>query len=173
MASTLAKRSPRPASSSAMALRVTAFGTFPSGGNRCSSATRSMSRRFASDTLKSIAASATAATACRQTTKITLSYTLSRRQGLPRYTAHGLRKATTRRGADFQMGNRSLTSLSGHTKDDEVARYKADANRSRLNDAAIKALSTREYSTLKSSGPNGLYQSSVTVTRGGVISAPG
>ena len=54
------------------------------------------------------------------------------------------------------MGNRSLTSLSGHTKDDEVARYKADANRSRLNDAAIKALSTREYSTLKSSGPNGL-----------------
>jgi hypothetical protein len=54
------------------------------------------------------------------------------------------------------MGNRSLKSLRGHTKDDEVARYKADANRSRLNDAAIEALSTREYSTLKSSGPNGL-----------------
>ena len=54
------------------------------------------------------------------------------------------------------MGNRSLKSLSGHTKDDEVAPYKADANRSRLNDAAIKAPFTREYSTLKSSGPNGL-----------------
>ena len=47
------------------------------------------------------------------------------------------------------MGNRSLKSLSGHTKDDEVPRYKADANRMRLNDAAIEALSAREYSTFK------------------------
>jgi len=66
--------------------------------------------------------------------------------GLPHCSAHGLRKATMRRMADLQMGNQSMKSVSGHTKDDEVARYTRDADQMRLADAAITTLSEWEMS---------------------------
>ena len=42
--------------------------------------------------------------------------------GLPKCTAHGLRKATMRRMAEQQMTNASMKAVSGHSKDEEVAR---------------------------------------------------
>jgi hypothetical protein len=66
--------------------------------------------------------------------------------GLPRCTAHGLRKATMRRMAELEMPNKTMKSVSGHSKDDEVARYTAAANQERLADSAIKQLSDWEMS---------------------------
>lgn len=60
--------------------------------------------------------------------------------GLPDCTAHGLRKATMRRMAELDMGNQTMKALSGHTQDDEVARYTADANQQRMADHAIREL---------------------------------
>jgi hypothetical protein len=68
---------------------------------------------------------------------------------LPHCTAHGLRKATMRRGAELKMGNQQIKSLSGQTKDDEIARYTAAASQSRLNDAAIDELSEWEIGEAK------------------------
>lgn len=66
--------------------------------------------------------------------------------GLPKCTAHGLRKATMRRMAELEMPNKTMKSVSGHSKDDEVARYTAAANQERLADSAIKQLSDWEMS---------------------------
>lgn len=66
--------------------------------------------------------------------------------GLPHCTAHGLRKATMRRMAEQQMPNKTMKSVSGHSKDDEVARYTAAANQERLADSAIMQLSEWEMS---------------------------
>ncbi|MFZ2997575.1 tyrosine-type recombinase/integrase [Sphingobium sp.] len=60
--------------------------------------------------------------------------------GLPKCTAHGLRKATMRRMAELEMPNKTMKSVSGHTKDDEVARYTEAANQERLADSAIRQL---------------------------------
>lgn len=57
--------------------------------------------------------------------------------GLPQCTAHGLRKAMMRRMAELEMSQQSLKAVSGHSKDEEVARYVESANQSRLADAAI------------------------------------
>jgi len=64
--------------------------------------------------------------------------------GLQGCTAHGLRKATLRRGAELNIGNQGLKALSGHTKDDEVARYTASANQIRLADYVVGLLSQWE-----------------------------
>jgi len=66
--------------------------------------------------------------------------------GLSQCTAHGLRKATMRRMAELEMPNKSMKSVSGHSKDDEVARYTATANQAKLADAAIKRLVEWEMS---------------------------
>src|SRR5690606_32167064 len=66
--------------------------------------------------------------------------------GLPQCTAHGLRKATMRRMAELEMPNKTMKSVSGHSKDDEVARYTAAANQERLADSAIRQLSDWEMS---------------------------
>lgn len=66
--------------------------------------------------------------------------------GLPQCTAHGLRKATMRRMAELEMPNKTMKSASGHSKDDEVARYTAAANQERLADSAIRQLSDWEMS---------------------------
>lgn len=66
--------------------------------------------------------------------------------GLPLCTAHGLRKATMRRMAELQMPNKTMKSVSGHTKDEEVARYTEAANQERLADSAIKQLVEWEMS---------------------------
>lgn len=68
--------------------------------------------------------------------------------GLPHCTAHGLRKATMRRMAEQQMPNATMKAVSGHSKDDEVARYTQAANQERLADGAIKQLSAWETSNL-------------------------
>jgi hypothetical protein len=60
--------------------------------------------------------------------------------GLPHCTAHGLRKATMRRMAELEMPNKTMKSVSGHSKDDEVARYTESANQERLAESAIRQL---------------------------------
>lgn len=67
---------------------------------------------------------------------------------LPKCTAHGLRKATMRRMAELDMGNQMMKSMSGHTKDDEVALYTASANQMRMADNAISRLSKWEKQML-------------------------
>ncbi len=68
--------------------------------------------------------------------------------GLPQCTAHGLRKATMRRMAELEMPNKTMKSVSGHSKDDEVARYTEAANQERLADGAMKRLAEWEMSNL-------------------------
>lgn len=70
--------------------------------------------------------------------------------GLPKCTAHRLRKATMRRMAELEMPNKTMKSVSGHKKDEEVARYIEAANQERLADGAIKQLSSWEMSNLES-----------------------
>ena len=55
-----------------------------------------------------------------------------------------------RRMAELDMGNQTMKALSGHTKDDEVARYTREANQKRMVDAAIAALARWEMSNLGS-----------------------
>lgn len=69
--------------------------------------------------------------------------------GLPKCTAHGLRKATMRRMAELEMPNKSMKSVSGHSMDDEVARYTEAANQERLADSAIRQLVEWEMSNLE------------------------
>lgn len=64
--------------------------------------------------------------------------------GLPHCTAHGLRKATMRRMAELDMGNQTMKAMSGHSKDDEVARYTREANQKRMADVAVARLATWE-----------------------------
>lgn len=66
--------------------------------------------------------------------------------GLPHCSAHGLRKATMRRMAEQEMPNKTMKSVSGHTKDDEVARYTEAANQERLAEGALKRLAEWEMS---------------------------
>lgn len=68
--------------------------------------------------------------------------------GLPKCTAHGLRKATMRRMAELELPNKSMKSVSGHSKDDEVARYTDAANQERLAELAIGRLAAWEMSNL-------------------------
>jgi integrase len=74
--------------------------------------------------------------------------------GLPHCTAHGLRKAIMRRAAELEMGNQSLKSLSGHSKDDEVSLYTAAASQQRMADSALNQISEWEVSHLAKIGDN-------------------
>ncbi len=66
--------------------------------------------------------------------------------GLPRCTAHGLRKATMRRMAELEMPNKTMKAVSGHSKDEEVARYIESADQERLAESAIQQLVEWELS---------------------------
>lgn len=66
--------------------------------------------------------------------------------GLPHCSAHGLRKATLRRMAELKMPNKSMKAVSGHSKDDEIARYVAAADQARLAQEALAQLSQWESS---------------------------
>lgn len=67
--------------------------------------------------------------------------------GLPHCTAHGLRKAISRRMAeDLGMGNTGIKSVTLHSNDSEVAVYTAGADQKRLATAAIERLSEWETS---------------------------
>ena len=70
--------------------------------------------------------------------------------GLTRCTAHGLRKATMRRMAELNMGNQTMKAMSGHSRDDEVARYTAEANQESMAHTAVQELSRWEVSNLRS-----------------------
>lgn len=65
---------------------------------------------------------------------------------LPHCSAHGLRKATLRRMAELEMSNKSMKSISGHAKDDEITRYVEAADQERLARQAIEQLSAWESS---------------------------
>ncbi|MDQ1232126.1 tyrosine-type recombinase/integrase [Sphingomonas sp. SORGH_AS_0879] len=60
--------------------------------------------------------------------------------GLPRCSAHGLRKAAARRFAEAGCSNQQIKAWTGHTTDSEVARYTAAANQQVLSDAAGEQL---------------------------------
>jgi integrase len=66
--------------------------------------------------------------------------------GLTHCSAHGLRKATLRRMAELEMPNKSMKSVSGHVKDEEISRYTEAANQKRLARQAIEMLSSWETS---------------------------
>jgi hypothetical protein len=57
--------------------------------------------------------------------------------GLPHCTAHGLGKATMRDMAELDMRNQTMKAMSGHSKDDEVARHTREANQKRMADSAV------------------------------------
>lgn len=65
---------------------------------------------------------------------------------LPHCTAHGLRKATLRRMAELEMPNKTMKSVSGHVRDDEIELYTRAANQERLARQAIEQLSEWENS---------------------------
>jgi integrase len=60
--------------------------------------------------------------------------------GLPQCSAHGLRKAASRRLADLGLSNQTIKAITGHATDSEVARYTKGADQARLADAAMDAL---------------------------------
>lgn len=66
--------------------------------------------------------------------------------GLPHCASHGLRKATLRRMAERLMTNKSMKSVSGHVKDEEIARYIEAANQELLADEALTSLANWEMS---------------------------
>lgn len=63
-----------------------------------------------------------------------------RKAGLPQCTAHGLRKALTRRGAEAAVPQQGLKALGQWSDDREVATYVAGVNRTRLAETAIEAI---------------------------------
>jgi len=60
--------------------------------------------------------------------------------GLPKCTAHGLRKALTRRSADLGASQQELKALGGWENDDEVRTYAKNANRDKLAEGALAAV---------------------------------
>jgi integrase len=63
-----------------------------------------------------------------------------RKAGLPQCTAHGLRKALTRRGAEASVPQQGLKALGQWSNDQEVATYVAGVNEKRLAESAIIAI---------------------------------
>lgn len=64
--------------------------------------------------------------------------------GLPQCSAHGLRKAASRRAAELNLSNQSIKALTGHVKDDEVALYTAAASQRRLAGDAMDVLAASD-----------------------------
>jgi len=68
---------------------------------------------------------------------------------LPQCSAHGLRKAASRRAAERGLSNQSIKSLTGHVTDSEVARYTRKASQASLADDAIGKLSDWDLANRK------------------------
>jgi integrase len=68
--------------------------------------------------------------------------------GLPHCTAHGLRKAATRRGAELGISQQGLKASGGWSGDSEVAIYTAAADQKRMAEDAITRLSEWELANL-------------------------
>jgi integrase len=60
--------------------------------------------------------------------------------GLPQCTAHGLRKAGSRRMAQNKRSPHEIQAVTGHKTLSDVTRYTEDANRADLADGAVKVL---------------------------------
>lgn len=60
--------------------------------------------------------------------------------GLPQCSAHGLRKAASRRMAEIGLSNQLIKSITGHSTDSEVSRYTKNADQSIRADQAMDAL---------------------------------
>lgn len=59
---------------------------------------------------------------------------------LPQCSAHGLRKAASRRAAQLHMPNQTIKAMTGHKRDEEVALYTRAVEQERLADEAMAAL---------------------------------
>ena len=64
--------------------------------------------------------------------------------GLPHCSAHGLRKAISRRMAEQHIGNAGIKAVTLHSRDEEVALYVAAADQKRLAENSIRKLSRWE-----------------------------
>ncbi|AYO80145.1 tyrosine-type recombinase/integrase [Sphingobium yanoikuyae] len=72
--------------------------------------------------------------------------------GLPaRCSAHGLRKAMMRRGAEIGLTQQQLKSVSGHSRDEEVRVYTEAANQGVMNASAVAEISDWESRALVTS----------------------
>jgi len=60
--------------------------------------------------------------------------------GLKGYSMHGLRKAASRRMAELGLSNQLIKSITGHTSDNEVARYTRDAEQARMAELAMESM---------------------------------
>lgn len=67
--------------------------------------------------------------------------------GLPHCSAHGLRKAISRRLAEANVGNAGIKSITLHSRDDEVSLYTAAADQKRLAKDAINRISKQELAS--------------------------
>lgn len=74
--------------------------------------------------------------------------------GLPKCSAHGLRKAAARRFAEAGCTNQQIKSWTGHTTDSEVSRYTAAADQQTLSDAAAEMLMANLALRLANSADN-------------------
>ena len=71
--------------------------------------------------------------------------------GLPHCSAHGLRKAISRRLAEGGVGNAGIKSVTLHSRDEEVSLYVAAADQRKLAKTSIQRISRQEVSSAKSS----------------------
>lgn len=60
--------------------------------------------------------------------------------GLPKCSAHGLRKSASRRAAEAGLSNQVIKSVTGHVEDDEVALYTRSAEQRAMAGDAIRRL---------------------------------
>jgi integrase len=77
---------------------------------------------------------------------------------LPQCSAHGLRKAASRRFAEAGCTNQQIKSWTGHTTDSEVARYTAAADQQLLSDSAAERLMANLAERLAKLSPNSLQE---------------
>jgi len=71
--------------------------------------------------------------------------------GLPQCSAHGLRKAISRRMAENDEGNAGIKSVTQHSTDGEVARYTKAVQQSRMADKVIGRLAAAHLANSKAS----------------------
>ena len=74
--------------------------------------------------------------------------------GLPHCSAHGLRKAASRRMAELGLSNQLIKSITGHSTDSEVARYTRNADQARRADKAMDRMANPDLANQSASVDN-------------------
>lgn len=74
--------------------------------------------------------------------------------GLPQCSAHGLRKAASRRMAELGLSNQLIKSITGHSTDSEVARYTRNADQARRADKAMDRMANPDLANQPASTEN-------------------